>query len=610
MKCLFCGKELPLLKRFAGAEFCSDEHRQQYRQEYSELALSRLAQQKSAALGNAASDLAGNKASVPTNPQPSAEQPSAVQAPKALPSSPPMKLAEPKADARKPGPRPLADAKSTAPKSAEQKGSEAKVIATPAASPKPALVTRSSRPPLTPTPVAPASTASEPGRGEAKRLPITAAGVKPTRSVVPLQETRPLRVTETRAAEAKAADSKAPEAKTSEVKIAEAKMAEPARPSRSSAHTPLRLELPVGPASIPGHAGPRPAPERRVIATPQDDKSPWETHKLESAAAPPVEQAASPETAIEEPVRKPAIHKEPEIPDTAEQDVAEQDIAKQEAAEQDSAEQDATPLAGLVRSQPPCADWNAGVHADLQMAYALQPQLPPGEIRPRAASLNAATHLTSTEILSPWAPPPRPRPVRLEIREFARLEPVLEFKPMVDAPRVAKADHAVVLSFAATAVQAEPKLWAEPAHEFGIWVDPAEQAAFLESLTAACGVLKDSAAPSRPPQETLPDGASSEDVETAGRPAAMNGTASSTPHPIGQSREPQPVTRAKTVVSEGLPGGKAKPVQMFTSTLRESMQAAIPYYDALPLRATMVVEPSAGNGQNSGGSEWPTGAGG
>ena len=239
----------------------------------------------------------------------------------------------------------------------------------------------------------------------------------------------------------------------------------------------------------------------------------------------------------------------------------------------------------------------------------------PEKFRPRPASLNAATHKTSTDILSTWAPAPRPRPVRLEIREFARMEPVLDFKPMIDAPRIARADHAVALAFAATAVQAEPRLWAEPAHEFGIWMDPAEQAAFLESLTAECVALKDSPAPSRPPQEMPRDGASSEDgaedAATAGHPAALNGTGSSAPHHIGGSHEPQPVTLAKTVVPEGLPGGKAKPVQMFTSTLRESVQAAVPQYDALPLRATMVVEPSASNGQNSaGGSDWPTGSAG
>jgi hypothetical protein len=44
MKCLYCGKELPLLKRLAKGEFCSEEHRQSYQQEYSQLALNRLLQ--------------------------------------------------------------------------------------------------------------------------------------------------------------------------------------------------------------------------------------------------------------------------------------------------------------------------------------------------------------------------------------------------------------------------------------------------------------------------------------------------------------------------------------------------------------------------------------
>lgn len=44
MRCLHCGKVLPLLKRLSGGEFCSDAHRREYQQEYSQLALSRLQQ--------------------------------------------------------------------------------------------------------------------------------------------------------------------------------------------------------------------------------------------------------------------------------------------------------------------------------------------------------------------------------------------------------------------------------------------------------------------------------------------------------------------------------------------------------------------------------------
>jgi hypothetical protein len=46
MRCLYCGKELALFKRLTGVEFCSDTHRQQYQDEYNQLALSRLLQAK------------------------------------------------------------------------------------------------------------------------------------------------------------------------------------------------------------------------------------------------------------------------------------------------------------------------------------------------------------------------------------------------------------------------------------------------------------------------------------------------------------------------------------------------------------------------------------
>jgi hypothetical protein len=42
MRCLHCGKDIPLFKRLSGGEFCSDAHRREYQQEYSKLALSRL----------------------------------------------------------------------------------------------------------------------------------------------------------------------------------------------------------------------------------------------------------------------------------------------------------------------------------------------------------------------------------------------------------------------------------------------------------------------------------------------------------------------------------------------------------------------------------------
>jgi len=48
MRCLYCGKELALLKRLTGGgEFCSETHKQSYQEEYNRLALSRLLQAQS-----------------------------------------------------------------------------------------------------------------------------------------------------------------------------------------------------------------------------------------------------------------------------------------------------------------------------------------------------------------------------------------------------------------------------------------------------------------------------------------------------------------------------------------------------------------------------------
>ena len=49
MRCLYCGKPLPLLKKLTGGgEFCSDAHRHKYQEEYNKLALSRLLQAQTA----------------------------------------------------------------------------------------------------------------------------------------------------------------------------------------------------------------------------------------------------------------------------------------------------------------------------------------------------------------------------------------------------------------------------------------------------------------------------------------------------------------------------------------------------------------------------------
>lgn len=60
MRCLYCGKELALLKRLTGGgDFCSEAHKQSYQEEYNRLALSRLlqAQKKKQQGGSSPTDI-------------------------------------------------------------------------------------------------------------------------------------------------------------------------------------------------------------------------------------------------------------------------------------------------------------------------------------------------------------------------------------------------------------------------------------------------------------------------------------------------------------------------------------------------------------------------
>src|SRR5260370_7956450 len=86
MRCLPCGKALPLLKRLSGGEFCSEAHRREYQQEYSELALTRLLQ------------------AMP--PGPEAEQTSAKSLGPAGAPEKPLTLSAPAPNGRSPAPAP------------------------------------------------------------------------------------------------------------------------------------------------------------------------------------------------------------------------------------------------------------------------------------------------------------------------------------------------------------------------------------------------------------------------------------------------------------------------------------------------------------------------
>lgn len=81
MRCLYCGKELALLKRLTkGGEFCSEAHKQRYQEEYDRIALSRLlqAQKKVSTTGSVPSQPPAP--SVPVEVQESVPEPAVPQA--------------------------------------------------------------------------------------------------------------------------------------------------------------------------------------------------------------------------------------------------------------------------------------------------------------------------------------------------------------------------------------------------------------------------------------------------------------------------------------------------------------------------------------------------
>ncbi len=110
MRCLYCGKELALLKRLrGGGDFCSDAHKQSYQEEYNRLALSRLLQAQKK--GKQASRSPGEPVAPPPNASVALEDPvveetaqetetdSAIKAPTALEVEVAQEEATPEAEA-------------------------------------------------------------------------------------------------------------------------------------------------------------------------------------------------------------------------------------------------------------------------------------------------------------------------------------------------------------------------------------------------------------------------------------------------------------------------------------------------------------------------------
>jgi hypothetical protein len=92
MRCLYCGKELALLKRLrGGGDFCSDAHKQSYQEEYNRLALSRLLQAQTK--GQQAHSAPAQSAAPPPNATVALEEPSEQDARHRMADAAPLEVA-------------------------------------------------------------------------------------------------------------------------------------------------------------------------------------------------------------------------------------------------------------------------------------------------------------------------------------------------------------------------------------------------------------------------------------------------------------------------------------------------------------------------------------
>jgi hypothetical protein len=114
MQCLFCGKELALLKRLrGGAEFCSEAHRKEYQEQYEQLALARLLQAKpptepATPLGRPSPLIAPDPGTDPGLESPYAEMPAPAEPQPEVHSSPYIEAPANSQPAEEAGPAPLA----------------------------------------------------------------------------------------------------------------------------------------------------------------------------------------------------------------------------------------------------------------------------------------------------------------------------------------------------------------------------------------------------------------------------------------------------------------------------------------------------------------------
>jgi hypothetical protein len=241
-------------------------------------------------------------------------------------------------------------------------------------------------------------------------------------------------------------------------------------------------------------------------------------------------------------------------------------------------------VAGPVEYRPAAAKAKAASPAmpETEIVTSVHPEIPRNGNAPLGVRLESADRVSYDAIAHPPEMPWRARHDRLEVRDFARANPVLDLGVKLEEPRMETATEPAELSFLAAHSRTEASPWVQAQREFGVGQVQIGELATLDLPTTGfeISVAADpivAAEPSPGEKTSLPE-------SIAPAPAAPPDS----PTPPA-SRDPEPVTQPMPIVVQGIPAGKAKPVQIFTSTLRADAAAQIPRYDTLPLRPKMVL---------------------
>jgi hypothetical protein len=545
MRCLYCGKDLPLLKRLAKGEFCSEEHRQSYHQEYSQLALNRLLQSQP-------SDKSSKRGKLELNPDPVPSVATPVRAVEPVPARRPV-------ENRPTSPPPVKRTPMEVPSAPASRIPPAPAAKRP---PMPTLAAELPIPVQTiPQRVAPAPTNLPAQRSaDAPKISLTP---KQAGSITPALAHEPdvtLRVTEPIG-----------------------------RDSRSPARRwlPRKSDVATLAQALNAPAEAEPAARTGARVAESITRTTPEISALREALRAPTQHPPVHAEMVSAETSTGATPAPPSSPAQADFVTVLTGAARENVAPALVQPEGTTPapLAGSVFVLPPVADAKITAKRDATDGplVSLRPAMPGVVASPAPVQLTCAERLSSKTFVDPLKMPRCSRPVKVEFRDFARRELVFEFRSTIQGPRVDVATQPAALPFTPAASGAAPTLWVGAHLEF----PPVPDHKF--ALVAIEGTIEEKPSDSPLAMAVRPEGSDS-------AIAAELPERSEPWRRAFDSADPQPVLSALPVAFAGIPGGRAKSVQVFTSTLRAPVVVDIPSYDALPMRPTMVLQGPANIG--------------